>query len=127
MEREEVFFDRIIIPDRAIYDGMLYRMNIDRKFILKGYKVKSINKKIDQIFVKGTHPNANPRTREFCIPNKLRKYSLNSETTNVIQTIMRCFNLDDCYFTPWDEIEINPMEVLCKWENKKLEKTSSKP
>ena len=119
MEREETFFDRIIIPDRAIYDGRLYRMETNKKFILKGYKVKSINKKIDQIFIRGVHPNANPKNKEFCIPNKLRKQSLSLETTNIIQTIMRCFNLDDCYFTPWDEIDIDPMEVLCKWENQK--------
>lgn len=122
MEIEETFFPKIIVPDRAIYDGNLYRMEVSRKFTLRGFKIRSVNDKINQIFIKGTHPNANPRTREFCLPNKLRKQPLNSETTNIIQTIMRCFNLDDCYFTPWDEIDINPMEVLCKWEKKKSKK-----
>jgi hypothetical protein len=30
----------------------------------------------------------------------------------MIESILRCFNLDNCYFTPWDEIEYT------KWGDK---------
>jgi hypothetical protein len=111
MKIQETFFDRIIIPDKAIYRGEPYRMNVESKFIIKGFKVKVINDKIFQIFIRGRHPNANPKTREFCLPNILRKLPLNEESLKFIHNQLGCFNLDDCYFMPWNEIELNQMEV----------------
>lgn len=111
MEIKETFFDRIIIPDRAIYNRRLYKMVAETKFIIKGFKVTIINGKIFKVNIRGKHPNANPKSRDFCIPNVLRKLPLNEESETLIHNKLSCFNLDDCYYTPWSEIELKKLEA----------------
>jgi hypothetical protein len=108
---------KVNIPYKLIFRNQLHEiLDIDKKFIIKGFKVKTVDGKIDSVFLNNPHPNANPRTGEFCIPNSLRKLELNENTLKMIQTILCCFNLDDCYFTPWDEIEYRRQEVSGVWK-----------
>lgn len=93
-------------PNKIIYRGKIHQLtNLDKKFLIKGYTIKTVDKKIDSIILNNPHPNANPRTGEFCIPNNLRNNFIDDSTLNMIGCMLCCFNLDDCYFTPWDEIE----------------------
>lgn len=94
------------VPKKIIYNGTIHEIiNLNNKFVIKGYTIKTVDKKIDSIILNNPHPNANPKTGEFCIPNNLRQNCLNKTTLKIIECMLCCFNLDDCYFTPWDEIE----------------------
>jgi len=111
----EVFFDTIIVPDRAIFRRKVYQMDIEPELFLKGYKIIKTEKGlIDKIFIRGKHPNADPRTREFCIPFAFRHMSIldGKKVENLIENKLSCYNLDDCYFIPWDKIDLIEPEVF---------------
>jgi hypothetical protein len=96
----------IHVPQKLIFNKQIHNItNIDKKFITKDYKIKTVNGKIDTVTLNNPHPNADPRTGEFCIPNLLREWEINETSLNFIRSMICCFNLDDCYFTPWDELE----------------------
>lgn len=109
-----------ISPRKLIFKNELYNITeLSEKFEIKNYIVKTVNGKIDMVILNNPHPNANPRTGEFCIPSSLRKHELTENTKDMILSMLSCFNLDDCYFTPWDEIQYERQEVLGTWKRKK--------
>jgi len=94
------------IPSKLIFKNELYKITkLDKKFIIRGYTIKTIDNKISSIILNNPHPNASPRTGEFCIPQQFRAINLNKKTKGMIGLMLCHFNLDDCYFTPWNEIE----------------------
>jgi len=109
------------VPNKLIFKRNIYEiMNIHRKFVIKGYEIKTVDEKIDTVTLNTPHPNANPRTGEFCIPNNMRNLKLNENSLKMIRTMLCCFNLDDCYFAPWDEIEYQKTEVSGTWKTRKI-------
>jgi hypothetical protein len=106
-------------PRKLIFRNEIYDIiKLPMKFDIAGYVVKTVNGKIDMVILNNPHPNAIPSTGEFCIPQNLRKYELTSNSKNMITSMLLCFNLDDCYFTPWDEIEYKKQEVTGTWKKK---------
>jgi len=94
------------VPTKLIFKNQIHEITkLDKKFVIKGYEIKTVDNKIDIVTLNNSHPNANPETGEFCIPHNLREHVINSQTLNFINVMLCCFNLDDCYFTPWNEIE----------------------
>jgi hypothetical protein len=107
-----------IRPRKLIFQNKLFNITqLAKKFDIVSYIVKTVNGKIDMVILNNPHPNAVPKTGEFCIPNNLRDHELNEVSKNMITSMLSCFNLDDCYFTPWDELKYEKDEVY-KWENK---------
>lgn len=112
MELKRIKVRNLIVPRRLIFKNEFYKiLDYPNKYVVKGYTVVLVDNKIDEIEIGDSHPNANPRTGEFCIPNTLRNFPLNDETKKIIHNILSCFNLDDCYFTPWHEIQYRKQEV----------------
>ncbi len=106
MKIQNIEVIEFIMPRKLIYKNELYRITkLAKKFEIKNYIVKTVNDKIDMVILNNAHPNAIPRNGEFCIPNSLRQYKLTKESNSMIISMLSCFNLDDCYFTPWDEIK----------------------
>lgn len=96
----------IVVPGKLIFKNQMHHItNISKKFIIRDYKIKTVDGKIDTVILNNPHPNADPRSGEFCIPPQIREWEVNKKSLNFIRMMMYCFNLDDCYFTPWDEIE----------------------
>lgn len=99
------------IPSKLIFRNRLYEITkLHKKFTVRGYKVRTINNEISSIILSNPHPNANPRTGEFCISNSLRSLKFNKKTKGMIGLMLCHFNLDNCYFTPWNEIEYKKIE-----------------
>ena len=110
---------KVHVPKRLIFNKQLFEIvNLNKKFVIIEYKIKTVDGKIDSVFINCPHPNANPRTGEFCIPHSIRSLEYNENTVEMIDTMLCCFNLDDCYFTPWDEIEYKRNKVIGAWERK---------
>ena len=106
MEIKDHEIRELYVPNKLIFRNEVYEIiDINRKFTIKGYVIKTVDGKVDMVILNNPHPNANPRTGEFCIPSYLRSYTLNEKTLQFIESMLRCFNLDNCYFTPWSEIE----------------------
>lgn len=105
-----------IRPRKLIFRNKLFNIKkLAKKYDIVSYIVKTVNGKVDMVILNNPHPNAIPKTGEFCIPNNLRQKELNEETKNMITSMLSCFNLDDCYFTPWDELEYEGQEVY-QWK-----------
>lgn len=106
MEIQDIEVTAFIMPRKLIYKNEIYQITkLKKKFEIRNYIVKTVNDKIDMVILNNSHPNAIPRTGEFCIPNSLRQHELTKESNSMIISMLSCFNLDDCYFTPWDEIK----------------------
>lgn len=103
--KDKKIFD-INVPNKLIFKNQVYKItNLHNKFVIKSYIIKTVDEKIDIVTLNTPHPNANPKTGEFCIPHTLRNLSVDKKSLNMIKVMLCCFNLDDCYFTPWDEIK----------------------
>lgn len=97
---------KVILPEKLIFKREVYRiLNIPKKFMIDEFIIKSLDGKIENIIVPTPHPNVNPKTKKLCIPNSMRSLEVTNNTIEMIENILSCFNLDNCYFTPWDEIE----------------------
>lgn len=102
-----------IRPKKIIFKHQIYEiLDLPFKYIIKGYTIKLCDDKIEAIILNTQHPNADPQTNEFCIPNSLRKHKITKKSKAMINSILYCFNLDDCYFTPWNEITYEKQEVI---------------
>ena len=109
---KNTFVPGVFVPYKLIFKNELYNIiDLEKKFIIRGYTIQTVDKQIDMVFIKNPHPNANPKTGEFCIPNSLREHTICTSSKNILELILCCFNLDDCYFTPWDEIKYKRQEV----------------
>ena len=122
MEIKKHVVRKVHVPHKLIFKNQIYEITqLAKKFVIKEFSIKTVNGKIDQVTINCPHPNANPRTGDFCIPHSLRKHDLSKNTVTMIENMLCCFNLDDCYFTPWDEIQYEKQEVIGAWK-KRLEK-----
>lgn len=105
MKIKERMFHKIIVPERMIFNTKVHKITgIAPQYIIKEYIVKTVDKKIDTVCLKSSHPNCDPNTKQFCIPHMLRQYKFNKESQKMLEFILGTFNLDDCYFKPWNDI-----------------------
>ena len=112
MNLKKVEVQKPIGPKKIVHNGDVYRIiKYPKKYFIKGYKLTLIDGKIDNVHIDGAHPNAQPGTGKFCIPNELRKMDFNTNTKKLLETIISQYNLNNCYFTPWNEIQYRKQEV----------------
>lgn len=103
---------KVIVPRKMIYKNSLFRItDIDQKYIVRSYVVRTVDGKIDSVRLDSEHPNSDPDTNDFCIPFELKNLPLNERTREYIEHMINIFNIDNCYFTPWGEIEYEKIEV----------------
>jgi len=96
---------KIIVPSRIIYQRKLYKIiKIDKKYIIKGYIFTIINDRIISLMIKNLHPNADS-SGEFCLNKEVKNISDIEKAKPLLEQMLSTFNLDDCYFTPFGEIE----------------------
>ena len=92
---------KLLIPKTVISDGKINVIkHIDSKYLIRGYIVETLNDYIDNVFISSPHPNCDPNTSKFCIPNILRKRKFDKQTEKIIEAILITLNLDNCYFRP---------------------------
>jgi len=109
---KDIFIPGVFVPNKLIFKNEIHEISdLRKKFVIRGYTIKTVNNKIDMVIIKNPHPNSDPNTGEFCIPQSLRKHEVNEKTKKIIEIMICCFDLDDCYFTPWDEIKYRKQEV----------------
>lgn len=111
--REEKFkIPNFISPEKIIYNGDVFKiMNHPSKYFIKGYEVTVLNDKIYKVHINGKHPNAKPSTGNFCLPYELKQLPFNDTTKQMLELVLSHYNLNDCYFTPWNEIQYKKQEV----------------
>ncbi len=112
MNIQKVDVRKPIGPKKIVHNGEVFQiLSYPKKYFIKGYKITLVNGRIDNVHINGSHPNAQPHTGKFCIPNTLRKMDFNDDTQELLETILSQYNLNNCYFTPWNEIRYKRQEV----------------
>ena len=97
-----------IIPNRVIFGNELNEIvELDNKYKITEYyiTVTEVNNgyQITKVQIDTIHPNSNPDTSEFCIPKGI-KYD-NERTPKELERMFKTFNLNDCYFQPWEDFK----------------------
>lgn len=94
-------FKKFIKPIRMKYKNEYYEILASSiKFLIKKYKVRLVDGKLNEIYVDGEHPNSDPLTNQFCIPDELRFKMWDESLMREAEYHMAFYNLDDCYFEP---------------------------
>jgi len=90
-----------IIPDRVIMNKNAYEItHIDERYHLDGFEVTTENDKVHIVRVFGYHPNSDPDTDNFCLPDFKKDVYLTSEYLSMIFTNIKTYYLDNCFFDP---------------------------
>ena len=109
-------FNTTIVPNRVIVNSEFYKIDIiDPELIIKQVDIYTFNKtkKINKIFIKqGIHPNANPHTGEFCIPDYIKKMEVNGDSLKIIENMITLFNFRSSYFQPWSGFKKQERSIL---------------
>jgi len=103
MSQEKIYYCKeTILPDKLIYDSNLYKIEItDPDYIINGFQVYTEKNKIQKIKLNCYHPNCNPKSKEFCIPDCVKNLELNKESIHLITNMLKLFNFDSSYYQPW--------------------------
>lgn len=98
--------DTEIIPNRLIYNKKSFNIcEIDSDCIIERYFVYTIDDKIEKVTLESDHPNCDPDTGIFCIPDRLYNKEINSEMLDLIEKMFETFNLDNCYISLWNKFK----------------------
>jgi len=99
-------FKSTIVPTRVKFNGQMKKLKrLDDKFIVRSYKLYLTQEnELLKLVIDAPHPNSNPKNNEFCLAFDLVGRKVDKRTIPVIESLIKTFNLDDCYFQPWRDI-----------------------
>lgn len=121
MKVKTIVISTTLIPSRLIYRKEIYSItHIKNEYIIKTYKVFEVDGKVNRIYLESKHPNCDPKTNEFCLPEELKNQKL-KKVKKSIEYFLTTFNLDDCYFVPWEDFKYKSKEGEMTKIEKKLE------
>lgn len=102
-----------IVPERMIYNNKIYRITkIDPNYIIDKYSIRVTDGKNKLISIKldADHCNADPYTDLFCLSANIKYKKLTGDLIKTIENLIRTYNLNNCYFTPFNYIEYEPYD-----------------
>ena len=112
--QEYHFYEGHITPDTMIRSRKAYEIkNLHPLLIIRGFIVFTENQLVKNIMVMGIHPNVEPDTKMFCLPDhKLNKKFTERYFTQFMK-ILKTYYLDDCYFLPTKEyVRYKPLKSM---------------
>lgn len=100
VEKTYIYEGRIT-PNRVIKNKNVYEVTyIDPLYIINGFMIITEQDFVKTITLFGYHPNRNPETNLYCLPD----YKKGIEYTNIyfesLLTNIKTYYLDDCFFVP---------------------------
>jgi len=99
-------FKKRIVPNRFFCKKGVFRITeINSKYVINEYVIEVDNDRVSKVIINAKHPNSDPRTNEFCLPKSLKGRKLNKLTLLLIESMLSSFHLDDCYFSPLEELK----------------------
>jgi hypothetical protein len=94
-------FIKKIIPNRVILDKNVHQITyINEIYHLDGFEISTENDKVMNVRVFGYHPNCDPDTELFCLPDFKTGVYLTKEYIELIATNIQTYYLDNCFFNP---------------------------
>ena len=96
-----------LIPDIFIHNNTISKITkIDPKFIVKEFDIiLHDDLRVNKVILKnGNHPHCNPRTKEYCIPEKLIGKKFNKLIYSFLISSFSIIDAGNCYEIPWGSI-----------------------
>jgi len=93
-----------LVPDTIIHKDKVFNItSVDPEFIINKYELIFNDNILKGVrLVNSRHPNCDPENGMFCLPEGIKDSIFTKEMYERLKYIMRTFNLDNCYFMPWD-------------------------
>lgn len=93
-----------IVPDIMIFKDKIFDItSVDPEFVISKYELMIDNNILKGLkLVNSRHPNCNPENGMFCLPEGMKDNVFTTEMYERLKYAMKTFNLDNCYFMPWD-------------------------
>lgn len=110
---KDILIEKLIIPRMLVYKQQPYIIEyVNPSLLITKYNIKldSANK-LEEVRLYQEHPNSQPGTNLFCLPKNLIKSKLTADLKTMIEFVISIYNLDSCYFMPWDKIKYKNIEV----------------
>ena len=99
-KKTHIFITKLI-PNRVILNKNVYRItHIDERYHMDGFSLTTENDKVLYVRVFGYHPNCDPDTDIFCLPDFKKDIYLTKEYLDLIISNIQTYYLDNCYFNP---------------------------
>jgi len=92
-----------IIPDTVIKERAAFKItHLDRSLYLQGFAITTYTKQ-DRIYcinLFGEHPNCDPNTNAYCLPEQKKNLELSEDVLLMLIKNFKTYYLDNCYFIP---------------------------
>lgn len=100
--------EKQIIPNRLIYNKKSFNIvEINSDCVIENYFVHTIDDKIEKVILESEHPNCDPETGIFCLPERLYNKKISSKKLDLIEKMFETFNVDNCYQSLWHKFKYN--------------------
>jgi hypothetical protein len=94
-------YEGVIIPDRMIKGKNVYEIiEIDELLHINGFIVITENELVYNVILLGYHPNRDPDTKQYCLPDRKKKVKFDQSYLDMLLTNIKTYYLDDCYWVP---------------------------
>lgn len=99
-KKTHIFINQTI-PNRVIRDKNVHEITyLDEMFHLDGFEISTENDKVMNVRVFGFHPNCDPNTDNFCLPDFKKGVLLTDKYLKLILTNIQTYYLDNCFYNP---------------------------
>lgn len=111
MLKVKVDLDKPIVPDKMFFGGKKFIVTqVDPDFVIRGYCLYlDENRCIQKLFLPHKHPNCDPETGLFCLPEFVKKMTFSKEVKCMIHCWLSSFNLENSYYMPWGQCKYRLM------------------
>lgn len=90
-----------IIPDRIVMDKNVYEItHLDPVYHLDGFAVTTENDKVKCVKIYGYHPNCDPDTDNFCLPDYKKGVEFTPDYLTMLLANIKTYYIDNCFFNP---------------------------
>jgi len=90
-----------IIPNRMIKDKQVYEITkLHPQFFINGFIVITEQEFVTNIVLFGYHPNRDPDTHLYCLPDYKKGVKYDQKYFDMLLTNIKTYYLDDCFYTP---------------------------
>lgn len=91
----------IIIPNRVIEKGHAYEITqISEILYINGFLVITENDLVQTVILFGHHPNRDPETYQYCMPDHKKGVVYNTTYYSRLLINIKTYYLNDCFFVP---------------------------
>ena len=90
-----------ITPTRVVKNKNAYEIiSIHPQYIIYGFTVTTFNDIVETIALHGFHPNRDPNTNLYCLPDYKKNVTFSSVYYELLLTNIKTYYLDSCFFIP---------------------------